>query len=255
MSPQKKRDLAAKVFANTEAVPGVSVKIADSSEAAERSIGSPEKLEVKIESGPKPIPETIDRVSFKLTPEGRIDTGSLRKATEEKARKAIVASVIDPEFRRWAGIEPGSIPEIPIPQIVDVSLVGNLLDLQVNVEAAMLSKKTGLPYEEVRAILAYNVREREGLSEQGAKLANKYIPLAWLEKADVFLFLATIVSLTTMKMNALNDYAKTKFNRQVNAPTHDESSGVKAKSPEPEPNPVSMEIPHPGSAAANGMGA
>lgn len=195
------------------------------------------------------MPEATERLSFKLTSEGRIDTSSLRKSTEEKARTAISKSVADPDFRKWAGLE-GTLPEVAPPQIISGSLIGNLLDLQVNIESALLAKKTGLPYEEVHKVLAWNVREHDVLDEQGAKLANKYIPTAWLEKADIFIFLATIVSLTTMKMNALKDYAKDKFNRQVSAPSHDEKKAEKE-----EPSLLSMERPHPGSAASNGAAA
>lgn len=206
-------------------------------------------------SEPKPIPETSDRLSFKLTPEGRIDTSSLRKSTEERARTAIAKSVSDPDFRKWAGLEASAGPSIQPLEIVAPALIGNLLDLQVSVEAALLAKKSGLEYAEVRKILAWTVHEHEVLDKQGANLANKYIPVAWLEKMDVMIFLATLVSLTAMKIGHLRDYTKTKFDRQVSAPTHDEKP--KQAAPEKETfNPVSMETPHPGSAAsANGASA
>lgn len=205
--------------------------------SAAAEIVKPEPVETS-----RPLPDreptgaAVERVSFKVE-DGKIVLDSVRKSSEPRVREIFRASVSDPTFREWSGL--AAAPEAPAMELVKPPLVGNLLDLSANVEAFLLAKKSGLPYEEVRKIIAWTQSEHlgrngdDGLDAQGARLANKYIPPEWLAKVDLWLFLGTLVTLTGIKIQMLNAHAKQSFERTVSAPSHDES-----KRPEPAPAPA-----------------
>jgi hypothetical protein len=165
---------------------------------------------------PKPIPEQSERIALKIV-NGKFDISSVRPSNQERYKAIIRESAKDASIRKWAGLE---APQL---QIISPSLIGNILDMAVNVEASIFSKKTGLEYDEVRRVLAWTVDEHKTLDDIGAKCVNKYIPPEWLEKMDLILFFGMVASLTTMKIKSLNDYAKKKFDHQVSIPSHDEN--------------------------------
>jgi hypothetical protein len=204
---------------------------ADSTAPVQAAVADPPEIKLPISETSRPMPEReafsagVERLAFKII-DGKIDPEGIRKSNETRVREIVRASITDPKFRQWAGLE--GVSEAAMPELVSPPLVGNLLDLMSNVECFMLAKKSGLPYEEVQKIIAWTRTEHDGrngndgLDAQGARLANKYIPPEWLARVDLWLFLGTVVTLSGMKIQMLNAHTKKSFERITDAPSHDE---------------------------------
>src|SRR5271155_5333383 len=114
---------------------------------------------------PQSASDTVERIGFKLRPDGSIDFDSLRPSTAEKARNAVQKSIKDDGFKKWAGIAPADAPKI---QIVTPMAFGFLLDATAGIEAGVFAKKYGLPVEQVRPIVAWTPADHAMLDAQGA---------------------------------------------------------------------------------------
>lgn len=154
------------------------------------------------ENFPKPVKE---RLSWPISESGKFDVQGFRKETAEQAREIARQSFLDPEFRKWAGIEQetGPIANALFPD----TIAGQVLDLVASVETLALSRKLALPYDEVKKFMQWTKEEHEVLDAQGARLARKHIPAKWLENADAAIFLASITGLAAMKARAAQEYA------------------------------------------------
>lgn len=218
----------------------------ENSEAASTAVAetpeAPENLTNEAPQAVKPYPDReassdgVERITFKVVA-GKIDPEGIRKSNEARVREAIQQSIKDPKFREWAKLDASATPGLDAANLVPPSLVGDMLDLAVNIEALVLSKKSGMAYPEVRKILAWSLDEHERLDRQGARLAVKYIPMEWLEKVDLWLFIASIVSLSSIKIQMLNAHTKASFERTVNA------EPLKQEPPkQPEPPKITGEV-------------
>jgi hypothetical protein len=203
----------------------------------ERALEPPLPMEPEAASAPpRPeggaFPEPVERLGFKIA-DGKIDTGALRSATAEKLRSTLKASINDPEFRKWAGLEAPATPA----NVSEMSkslpmLVGAVLDGASMLESSMLAKRSGLEYAEVYPFMRWLPEEHAILDPQGTALLLKYVPAEWLEKADLFAFFGTLIVLSKIKISAVGNYAKKKLERMGAQPSHDEST-AKRTAPEP----------------------
>lgn len=153
---------------------------------------------------PLPSRDAGDRLSLKIDG-GKFDVASLQARTVDKARSAFRKTIADPEFRKWAGIEsdPGTRKTIVSPQAI-----GGAFDMVANIEIAVFTKKYQLPRETVERICSWSPKEHEYLDNQGAMLAEKYIPASWLQYADVALFAGALVTMIKLKMDLLEKLSR-----------------------------------------------
>lgn len=147
-----------------------------------------------------------ERMSLKIVGD-KFDRESLRPASEERLKQVLVTTFRDEKMRQWMGIA-GSAEAAAVMEIVPPSLVGNILDMAARVEASILSKRTGLSYAKCLEFLEWDEREHARLDKDGAMIISKYIPAEWLVRADLWIFLSSLISLTSIKIAALSDYAK-----------------------------------------------
>jgi hypothetical protein len=154
-----------------------------------------------------------ERFSVKVV-DGKFEVIGLRPQTESKLKEAFSGSFRDPEFRSWAGISAAESQQVAV-ELVPPALVGQVLDMAARAEAYILSGRTGLSYDECLRFLEFDKREHDSLDEQGAQVISRYIPAEWLIKADLYIFLSSLVSLTMIKIKALTDYAKSQQKSNV----------------------------------------
>lgn len=167
-------------------------------------------------NAPEPLPQRNvtainDRVSLKIVG-GKFDTDSMRDSTAATFKSVFSASMSDPEFRKWAGIESQLAPEA-VEELFKPEQFGMLLDILVMFESIGLSAKTALSYEECKKHLAWSEAEHNILDKQGARIICRYVPVEWLKRADLIIFIVMFLSLTAMKMKKVTEEAKEKLER------------------------------------------
>ena len=168
-----------------------------------------------------------DKITFEIV-DGKLNIGNLRAKTSTRAKEALAESFRDQAFKEWVGI--ASVSGADKPQIIPPQLIGSLLDMLNNVEAAAIAKKTGLKYDQVSLLMKWSEPEHFILDKQGADLANKYFPEEWLKYADVGVFVLSLFTFTRMKIAAVERYAKEELERIGRAKSHDEHSPVATES-------------------------
>lgn len=181
---------------------------------------SQEPQKTSIENPQENFPKAVkERLSWPISETGKFDVSGFRESTAEQAREIARQSFLDPEFRKWAGIEQetGPLAEALFPP----SIAGQALDLIASIETLAMSKKLGMPYDEVHKLMAWTAREHEVLDAQGARLARKYIPGKWLENMDLYIFITSIAGLAAGKMQAANQYAAKRLEQIGNAKDKD----------------------------------
>ena len=180
-----------------------------------------------------------ERISLKVV-DGKLDHESLRPETAQRFKEVLAATVRDDAMRKWVGLTAEVAAQTDV-QIVPPSLVGNFFDMISNIEASIMASKTGLSFAECQKFLSFNEREHKNYDEQGARLANQYIPAEWLQRVDLWMFLAGIISLTGVKIQALLQYQKKELERIGKLPSHDEAKPTAPAQPEPAPAQVRMD--------------
>jgi hypothetical protein len=89
------------------------------------------------------------------------------------------------------------------------------LDIIAQVIAFAMSAKTKIPYKQCLDIVEYDQREHSRLDKLGARCANQYLPPEWLDKADLWIFLTTLVSITAIKVKTVMDTASKTSKKEV----------------------------------------
>lgn len=179
-------------------------------------VNEPEQQPTPSLSGPEPLPQRAvtditDRISIKLA-DGKLDTSSMRDKTAATFKTILKASMADPEFRNWAGLE--IVPNAEqIEELFKPEQAGMLLDVLVMIEAGLMSAKTALSYDECKATLAWTSGEHEILDKQASRIICRYVPAEWLKRADIVIFALMFLSLTATKMRKVSDDAKEKLER------------------------------------------
>jgi len=174
----------------------------------------------------------IERLSFKLTSDGKIDTGSMRTGTAAKFKGAVAASLKDSEFKKWAGITPDGVPPV---QIMSPQAFGTILDMTTILEAQLMAKKFALDIGEVRPLVAYTPDEHRLLDAQGAACCNKYIPIRYLNFADLLILGTTFLAIENAKMKRVDAYAKAKLEKIGRALSPDEKTTTAKPNGQAEP--------------------
>lgn len=191
----------------------------------------------------EPLTQSSERISFKVV-NGKLDYGSLRPSNAARVKEVVQASLKDEQFKSWAGFTPATAPKI---EIVTPQLVGMALDAGAWIEAGIFAKRTGLKSEEIAPLVRWTPQEHALLDPQGAALLNKYIPVAWLQYADLGVFAVTLFMMIQVKAKAVEAFAKAEAEKIGKAKSHDEPSIGK-------PNGSAVAEPAPDPDAARSMG-
>ena len=179
---------------------------------------------------PRDSAPKTERVSLKIT-DGRLDMSSVREANEDRVREYLKKSFSDPDFRKWAGLDP--MTEQEAEELFSPDQAGQILDVLVKLEVLIASGSTGLPAEDCTRFLEWSEGEHKILDKQGARIVQRYVPAEWLRRMDLWMFLLSFGMFTALKFKRLNEHARevaSKMGKQVDAA----AAEAKAKS-EPEP--------------------
>ena len=161
--------------------------------------------------------KTANRFSFAVLDDNKIDLESLRSASKERLQVVLQSSLRDEDFRKFVGLS--KEPEAPPAQIVSPKLIAGLFDTVSNIQAAVYSKQTGIPYAEVQKLVAWTEAEHNFLDGQGAALANKYIPPEWLKYSDITLFAVLLYTMMKQKAVIVATYQQERMKRMGVPPT------------------------------------
>lgn len=168
----------------------------------------PETKPVPLETTPDAFPRNGQEKFNIYIADGKLDTAPMREKSRERLRSVLQESLRDSEVRVWLGIaESEKAQAVPL---ISPLMMRGLWETVANVQAQVYAKKAGLPFETVKAIVGWTNDEAEMLSGSSAALANKYIPIAWLQYSDVALFVLTLASLMKAKASALAYYIESK---------------------------------------------
>lgn len=204
MAKQKRR---------TTSVVGVEISETPKEFASEKEQPPTESQPVAPPAG-RPVPERGDgdgtqRLSFKVT-NGKLDTSSLRASTAEVAREVFKASLSDPEFQSFVGVNTGATagspggPGISPPLIIPPALCGKLLDGIALLQAIVYAKKYRVTAQEVAPIVGWTEEEHELLDEVGAKGIAEVMPPGWLHYPNAGVFLLSFSALIAAKGKAVD---------------------------------------------------
>jgi hypothetical protein len=155
-------------------------------------------LPKRAEDAPSPI---ADKVSFSIK-DGRIDLSGMRQATKDRLASAIEASLADADFRKLVGMG-GEAPEAQVSK----EIVKMALDAYAAGEALIYANRLKIEVGKAHDFAKWGEIEGELLSQQGANLANKYIPLAWRQRLDLLFFSAMLFGLSMKKFQKAAAYA------------------------------------------------
>lgn len=171
-------------------------------------------------ASPLPLPSRdagepgSERVSVKIV-DGKLDRESFRAKSADAIRAALKNSLQDPEFRAWAGLPDAAVNPQAVEELFQDEQFGAMLDVIAKFEIIFMAGRTGLSSKEIGPMLEWTAGEHMILDKQGARLMRKYVPVEWLQRLDLWIFIITFASLILAKMKRVTEYAEEKLERMA----------------------------------------